>query len=83
MKISVLATAGFAVALSASAFAAAAPGTGALLRRTLQARLALLLRRATLEPAAVFIHLALSALDWERLRAELLRRAWFPRWKVA
>jgi hypothetical protein len=52
-------------------------------RAALRARLILLLRRAGLQPAAVFIHLALSALDWERLRAELLRRAWFPRWKVA
>jgi hypothetical protein len=57
--------------------------TGLGQRAALQARLTLLLRRATLQPAAVFIHLALSALDWERLRAELLRRAWFPNWRVA
>jgi hypothetical protein len=67
----------------AEAFAAAPPGPGALLRRDLQARLALLLRRATLEPAAAFIHLALSALDLERLRGELLRRALFPHATVA
>jgi hypothetical protein len=67
----------------AAAFAAAPPGPGALLRRELQARLALLLRRATLEPAAAFIHLALDALDLERLRGELLRRALFPRAMVA
>jgi hypothetical protein len=57
--------------------------TGLGQRAALRAHLTLLLRRATLQPAAVFIHLALSALDWERLRAELLRRAWFPNWKVA
>lgn len=64
-------------------FAGAAAGQGWLLRHALRARLALLLRRATLEPAAACIHLALCALDFERLRAELLRRVAFPRWKVA
>jgi len=48
------------------------------LRRTLQARLALLFRRAMLDPAAAFAYLALTALDLERLRSELLRRAAFP-----
>lgn len=62
-----------------AAFAAAPPGPGGLLRRALQARLSLLLRRATLEPALAFIHLALCALDLERLRGELLARALFPR----
>ena len=56
-----------------AAFAAAPPGPGGPLRRALQARLSLLLRRAALEPAAAFIHLALCALDLERLRGELLR----------
>lgn len=65
------------------AFAEAAPGQGWLLRSSLRVRLTLLLRRAALEPAAAFIHLALCALDLERLRAELLRRALFPRWKGA
>ncbi len=64
-------------------FAAAPPGPGALLRRALQARLSLLMRRATLEPAAAFIHLALSALELERLRGELLRRALFPKARAA
>ena len=64
-------------------FAAAPPGSGALLRRALQARLSLLLRHTTLEPAAVFIHVALCALDFERLRGELLRRALFPQGQVA
>jgi hypothetical protein len=48
------------------------------LRRALQARLALLFRRAMLDPAAAFVFLALAALDLERLRGELLRRAAFP-----
>lgn len=64
------------------AFGAAPPGSGALLRRALQSRLSLLLRRTTLEPAAVFIHIALCALDFERLRGELLRRALFQHGQV-
>lgn len=60
------------------AFAAAPAGPGTLLRRTLQARLAPWLHRAAAEPAAAFVHLALCALDLERLRGELLRRALFP-----
>jgi hypothetical protein len=60
------------------AFAAAPAGPGALLRRTLQERLAPWLRRAAAEPAAAFVHLALCALDLERLRGELLRRGLFP-----
>ncbi|MDP2007550.1 MAG: hypothetical protein Q8K45_17905 [Rubrivivax sp.] len=60
------------------AFAAAPAGPGTLLRRALQARLAPWLRRATAEPAAAFVHLALCALDLERLRGELLLRALFP-----
>jgi hypothetical protein len=65
-----------------TAFAGAAQGQGWLLRAALSARLSLLLRRAGAEPAAVFIHLALCALDLERLRAELLRRVLFPHWTV-
>src|SRR5512143_1743399 len=48
------------------------------LRRSLQARLTLLFRRAMLDPVAAFAYLALIALDLERLRGELLRRAAFP-----
>lgn len=48
-------------------------------RRALQARLVLLLRRATLQPLAAFVHLALLALEMQRLRAELVGRAAFPR----
>jgi len=66
-----------------AAFAGAPPGQGWLMRGSLRARLSLLLRRAALEPAAAFIHLALCALDLERLRAELLRRVLFPQWKAA
>jgi hypothetical protein len=47
-------------------------------RGSLAARLAMLFRRATGDPAAALIFLALSALDLERLRGELLRRAVFP-----
>lgn len=47
-------------------------------RRALCLRLEALYRRATLEPAAAFVFLALSALDLERLRGELVRRASFP-----
>lgn len=55
---------------------AVADGTPAL--RALSARLAFLFRRATLDPAAAFVFLALVALDLARLRGELLRRAAFP-----
>jgi hypothetical protein len=47
-------------------------------RRSLGPPLQRLYRRATLRPAAAFVFLALSALDMERLRGELLRRALFP-----
>jgi hypothetical protein len=52
-------------------------------RRELAARLPLLYRRALLEPSAAFVFLALSALDMERLRGELLRRALFPHLRMA
>ncbi|HUP06197.1 MAG TPA: hypothetical protein VMU47_03550 [Caldimonas sp.] len=61
-----------------------ATGHEAWLRRgSLRSRLALLMRRATLRPAAAFIHLVLCAIDLEQLRAELLRRVLFARWKAA
>jgi hypothetical protein len=60
-----------------NAFAQANPSQGWLQRSALRARLSLLLRRATLEPAAAFIHLALCALDLERLRAQILPRLLF------
>ena len=56
---------------------------GWALRRALHARLSQLFRRATLDPSAAFIFLALSALDFERLRGEILRRVAFPRLPLA
>ena len=47
-------------------------------RRALCLRLEALYRRATLDPAAAFVFLALSALDYERLRGELMVRALCP-----
>ncbi len=57
--------------------------TGATHRRGLAAVLLVRMRRATLSPAAAFIFLALCALDLERLRGELLRRALFPKFILA
>jgi hypothetical protein len=53
------------------------------LRRELQVRLLALFRRALLDPVAAFLFIALCALDLERLRGELLRRAAFPRLRLA
>jgi len=66
-----------------AALAEPAARDGVQPRRALVSRLALLYRRAIADPAAAFIFLALSALDVERLRGELLRRAIFPRYGVA
>jgi hypothetical protein len=52
-------------------------------RRALCLRLEALYRRATLDPAAAFVFLALSALDLERLRGELVVRALFPAMRAA
>lgn len=65
------------------AFAEAPGAQGWSQRSALRAQLSILLRRAVLEPAAAFIHIALCALDIERLRAELLRRFLFPHPKAA
>ena len=67
----------------AAAFREPLQPEGWALRRALHARLTQLFRRATLEPAAAFIFLALSALDCERLRGEILRRVVFPRLPLA
>jgi hypothetical protein len=56
---------------------------GTPLVRALSARLTLLFRRAVLDPAAAFVFLAQIALDLQRLRGELLRRAAFPGWVPA
>ncbi|MBF0162008.1 MAG: hypothetical protein HQL88_06945 [Magnetococcales bacterium] len=47
-------------------------------RQQLQQRLRTLFRRHIGQPAAIFIHLALMAMDFERLRGGLLLRALFP-----
>ncbi|HMA30184.1 MAG TPA: hypothetical protein VKT00_00055 [Casimicrobiaceae bacterium] len=52
-------------------------------RRRLHARLTRLFRRATLDPTVAFVFLALSALEFERLRGEILRRVAFPRLPLA
>ena len=62
----------------AQVFRAAHPADGWPLRRALQARLSVLFRRAALDPSAAFVFLALSALEYERIRGELLRRRVFP-----
>ena len=67
----------------ARTFRVAAASQGWALRGTLRSELVRLLRRSALQPAIAFVHLALCALDFERLRAELLRRVIFPAWKVA
>jgi len=61
----------------AATFRAARPETAWRLRRELRTRLSLLFHRRLLQPAAPFIFLMLTALDLERLRAELVSRALF------
>lgn len=46
-------------------------------RQRLRERLAILFRRAVLDPAAGLVYLAIVAIDVERLRGELVRRAAF------
>jgi hypothetical protein len=66
--------------LSAHAQAfASAPGGGWPARRALADRLVVLLRRHAAEPIEAFVYLALQALELERLRAEIVARAAFPR----
>jgi len=57
-----------------AAFERAAPDDAWNLRRALEARIEILFRRHALLAAAAFDHLALLALDVERLRAELMAR---------
>lgn len=82
-RTSLLRETGGLLAAHARAFSDPANADGWALRRALHARLSRLFRRATLDPAAAFIFLALSALDFERLRGEILRRAAFPRLPLA
>lgn len=60
------------------AFAAPHTVDGWALRRELQARLVGLLRRHAAEPVGAFVYLALCAVELERLRGEITRRAAFP-----
>lgn len=60
-----------------ASFAAQAAGDGWPLRRALEKRLVTLFRKALSEPTAVFVYLALTALDLEQLRSELVQRAIF------
>jgi hypothetical protein len=66
-----------------AAFRRADPSTAWDLRRTLRERLRVLFHQRTLTPVAILVYLALVLLDLERLRAELLRRALFPRLETA
>jgi len=54
------------------------PGDGTAARRALQPKLVMLMRHAVTTPGAVFAFLALTLIDAERLRGELVRRAAFP-----
>jgi hypothetical protein len=65
------------------AFAAPHTVDGWALRRELQARLVLLLRRHAVEPVEAFAYLALCAVELERLRGEITRRAAFPQRELA
>ena len=56
-------------------FRATAPEHTAAARRELAHRLKAMFRRCALLPAVAFVYLALVALDLERLRAEIVRRA--------
>lgn len=64
-------------------FAAPATVDGWSLRQALAARLVMLWRRHPVEPVGAFIHVALIAIEGERLRGELIRRAAFPSWSLA
>jgi hypothetical protein len=61
------------------AIVSAEPGEAEGLRRLLATRLEMLFRRAALTPAAGLCYLALAALDFLRLRGEIVRRAALPR----
>lgn len=60
------------------AFSAPLAADGWGMRRELEQRLVLLWRRHPGEPVGAFVHLALVALEGERLRGELARRVAFP-----
>ncbi|MBL8343367.1 MAG: hypothetical protein JNL30_18005 [Rubrivivax sp.] len=60
-------------------FASAATVDGWAARRALTAQLAALMRRHPAEPIEAFVFLALQGLELERLRAEVVARAAFPK----
>lgn len=66
------------LALHARRFAAPETADGWAQRRALQTRLVALWRRAVLEPLSAFVYVALTGLEFERLRGELVARAAFP-----
>jgi hypothetical protein len=66
------------LARHAEAFGAPDAVDGWGLRQALHGRLVTMLRRALVQPVAAFVHLGLTALEGERLRAELVARATFP-----
>ncbi len=67
----------------AQRFAHAHPADAWPLRRALAGRVMLLFRRAGVDPAQAFAYLTLAALDYERLRAELVPRALLPQRTLA
>jgi hypothetical protein len=63
-----------AVVVHLDRFGASTPEHTAAVRREFAHRLQAMFRRFSLLPAVAFVYLALTALDLERLRAELVRR---------
>jgi hypothetical protein len=64
-------------------FATAHPADAWPLRRALAGRLLLIFRRAPVDPAQAFAYLALAALEYERLRGELVPRRALPQRALA
>jgi hypothetical protein len=64
-------------------FATAHPADAWPLRRALAGRVTLLMRRAAVDPAQAFAFVTLGALEYERLRAELVPRCALPRRALA
>lgn len=58
-----------------------APNTAWRNRQQLAHKLAMLFRKYSYQPVAVFIHLLLIALDVERLRGGIMQRCLFPRYR--
>lgn len=59
-----------------------APDTGWRRREELAHKLGMMFRKYSYQPAAIFIHLLLIALDVERLRGNIMQRQLFPRYRV-